>query len=408
MATIEILAARLGCTVSYLADGEDPLRAEDGGLLLVRGEFALRDRSPELATEYFEQALVSGPLDARFALRARLGLAAAAEMLQRVDEALNILTRITDDLRAQGSRVPLAVSVALARVQRAAGRLTESIATARTGLAWAVELGLVGFNEYIQLATVIVGAIADDGDFSGAAAEAAKLVDQIATAGDDGLRWLAYQRAGELALAKGEGLEAVYLAERAEAATRENDGLSTPAALRMSLAWLLARQGADTGRTGQLLRHAHQELERIGDTTTLVCCEIQLAQSALASRRPGEGTEWARAALDRVGTDTSASFERVHALMALGECQSACEERAAAMSSYQEAADLLTKIGDSTEVQHAWAELGRMLDEAGETDAALHAYNRALRGTETSAAKVAAARQSATALPSSQTADDGK
>lgn len=376
---IETLAGRLGCAVSYLADGEGPLRADEGALLVLRGEFALSDSDPQLAAKFFDEALVSGPLESWLTVRARLGLAAAAEALQQFDQALGTLTRLAGTFRAQADRVPLAVSIALARSQRAAGQPGQSIATARDALSWAVTLGLNGLDEYVQLATVIVGGTADGGDFAAAAAEATMLLDQIGTARGE-QPWRAYQRASELAQAKGAGLDALYLADRAEAARRASDGLGSPSALRMSLAWLLRQQSdADDELAEQQLRMAYPELERMGDTTTLVCCEIQLAQVTLARGHCDEGSRWARAALDRARSDEGTTPELVAALMVFGECQLACGDRATAASSYRQAADLLSGIGDAEQAQSSWAELGRLLHEAGEPDAALHAYNRALQ-----------------------------
>jgi tetratricopeptide (TPR) repeat protein/transcriptional regulator with XRE-family HTH domain len=382
MATIEALAAQLGCSPQFLADGVGRLHVDTACQLVVQGELALQDSDPELAAQRFREAMLSGPADPWLVVRGRLGLAAATEAGQRFEEAVEILERLVGDLQKQGDGVPLVVSVALARTQRAAGRLRQSIATARAGLERTEQLGLSGLDECIELGTVIVGATADGGDLAGAAAEARSLLDNVAAPLGRAEQARAYRQASGLAFAQGAGIEALYLAERATAIGRETEVRSAPVTLRMALAWLLMRQQQSEVDTAQvLLVDARRELEGLGDRTTLVCCETQLAQVALARGRPEEGVRWAQTALERSGDDSG--VEQLHALLALGECQLAAGDRDAAIARFNEVTDAMGEIEDSRERAAVWGELGRLLHQAGEAGAALRAYNRALEGART-------------------------
>ena len=243
-------------------------------------------------------------------------------------------------------------------------------------IAW---LGLGGLDAYVRLGIVVVGALADGGDLVTAAAEARKLLDGVAQAPAD--RAEAYRRAADCAAAEGCELEALYFTERAVRIRREDDGMSSSAALRMTLAWLLLRQEQpDAGSAQSLLVEARRELEHLGDLNTLVCCETQLSQVALVRHQPAEAARWAEAALERSGPGIG-GVERIHALMALGESRFVAGDGPAAVSCYTEVAEALAQFDDSRMTAAIWNELGRLFHEAGKAEEALQAYNRVLTGS---------------------------
>ncbi len=374
--TIETLAARLGCTPAALADGVGRLVVTDGSRLVGLGELALRDGNQEVAARHFEEALAGGVLDPWRAMRARIGLAEVAEAEGRGEEAIALLEGLIADFADQRAAVPLAVSEVLARIQRGSGQLRECRSTVRAALDRIAWLGLGGLDEYVRLGIVVVGALADGGDLVTAATEARKLLEGVTQAPAD--RADAYRRAADRAAAQGCDLEALYFTERAVRIRREDDGMNSHAALRMTLAWLLLRQEQpDAGVAQSLLFEARRELEHLGDLNTLVCCETQLSQVALVRHQPAEAARWAETALERRGPGIG-GVERIHARMALGESRFMAGDGPGAVACYTEAAEALAQFDDSRMTAAIWNELGRLFHEAGEADEALQAYNRVL------------------------------
>lgn len=377
-ATLEALAARLGCSVAFLADGVEPLRVTDAALLVPMGEVALRQGDEQAAAGHFQQALDTGVLDPWRAVRARLGLAEATEAAGRQEEATALVEQLIADFRDQGVEPPLLVAIVLARLQRSRGLLPECRATARAALARIEELGLGGLEEYVQLCSILVGAVADGGDLALAAAEAIGALDGAKPGATRAEQAVSYRAASERAAAQNCELEALYFAERASMVGQAADGLSSPAALRMSLAWLLTRQDPpDATAALPLLVDARAELERIGDLTTLVCCETQLAQVALVEGRPQDAVRWAEAAVSRVGPELG-GLELVHARLALAESQLAIGDRAPAVDCLDAAATALGQFEPSRMTAAIWSELGRLFHQAGQADEALRAYDIAV------------------------------
>ncbi|KDA41653.1 MULTISPECIES: helix-turn-helix transcriptional regulator [unclassified Frankia] len=379
--TIEALAARLGCQPEFLADGVDLLGVDDESRLVALGEVALQEFDPESATRRFEQVLAFGVTDPMRMMRARLGLAEAGVSAGRGDDAAEALARLNEEFETQRIAVPLVVQITTARVQRARGRVDDCCRTVHTALAHVDHLGLTGLREHVELGIVAVGAAADSGDLANAAAYAQAVLDAVGPVQSRTVQSAAYARASDLAAAEGCTLEALYLAERAAHLGREGSGMNAPAAIRMSLAWLLLRQEApDPVASRALLSDARHELESIGDLNTLVCCETQLSQVALAENDPDEAARWAQLALGRAGPEVG-DLELIHARIALGESHFSAGALAEALKSYAHAAQDLDKFDDSRRTAAVWSELGRLFQQIGAADEALRAYSRALNAS---------------------------
>ncbi|MEU4690744.1 tetratricopeptide repeat protein [Actinoplanes sp. NPDC023714] len=377
-ATVEALAAQLGCNPALLADGSDTLVVADAARLVALGEIAVQEGRHEEAAKLFEDALSEGLGDPLRVLRARLGLAGAAEMAGRFGDALTALERLAADFAAERVTPPLAVTIPLARVQRAAGRPDDSRRTAAAALERIDQFGLTGLREYVQLAGVVVGGLADAGDITAAAATATAMLAGTEPVRSRREQAAAYAAAGQIAAGEGCELEALQFTERAARIMRQGEGMSSSAALRMSLAWLKLRQPApDMAGAEELLVDARAELEHLGDLNTLVCCETQLSQVALAQKRAPDARRWAEIALGRSGPEVG-GFELIHAGIALGESHFAAGAADDAVACYADAARQLAQFGHSQMTAMVWSELGRLFHEAGRPQEALHAYDQAV------------------------------
>ncbi|MFJ1751558.1 helix-turn-helix domain-containing protein [Kitasatospora sp. NPDC088134] len=380
VAALRHLADRLGTTVDHLALGLAPdcRAAAESRLALAR--LALHDGRPADCLALLDQdAGADG--SCRWDGEAGAARIRALEELARTDEAVHghetRLSRLEADSPAWAE-----AATELVRRHLADGAPASAAALAERALAVYTERGLLWTDPAVRLATHLADARARQGDSAGGRALLAEVHRALLAHPDETGRAAAYRDAALAAHQDGRHREAHTLAEHAlalhRAVDRRRDGLT----LRVLSAILLA--DAEPDRLAEAVEQLHAvraELLAHGTTEQLTACELALAEHLLRDGDTTAADRLADALLDRL-TDTGHPHE-ARARLAKAEALLAAADPAAAGHHLALATDLLHSLpanGDRRTVE-CWRRTAALHQRLGNPEAAMHAYDQALRTT---------------------------
>ncbi|MFJ5229642.1 helix-turn-helix domain-containing protein [Kitasatospora sp. NPDC088391] len=387
VAALRHLADRLGTTVDHLALGLEPdcRAAAESRLALAR--LALHDGRPADCLTLLDQDGPAGPTgpavdDAcRWDGEAGAARIRALEELARTDEAVHghetRLSRLEADSPAWAE-----AATELVRRHLADGAPASAAALAERALAVYTDRGLLWTDPAVRLATQLADARARQGDSAGGRALLAEVHRAVLGHPDEPGRAAAYRDAALAAHEAGRHREAHTLAEHAlalhRAVDRRRDGLT----LRVLSAILLA--DAEPDRVAEAVEQLHAvraELLAHGTAEQLTACELALAEHLV---RQGDSTAsegLADTLLHRL-TGTGHPHE-ARARLAKAEALLAAADPAAAAHHLGLAVDLLGTLprnGDRRTVE-CWRRAATLHQHLGDPEAAMHAYEQALRTT---------------------------
>jgi transcriptional regulator with XRE-family HTH domain len=373
------LAERLGCDPEALwtPAAVDDARREAAALELRLARLALLAGRTEEAARLVDGVEADPGGDHRLLRRARFGLAQICEAAGRLDEAA---ARYAQCLADADDRCPFTLTATVGLVRSLAG--TGERARALTLLAHArqqvAEAGLAVSDLAVELCTIGAGLYAEAGD----PAAAEELVDaaltMIGPVTDPGTLVETYRRAAQAACAAGRPGRAAELAERGTDAGVERDRAGVRGMLQaVHGALLLRRQPPQLDRAGETLLRASADLQASGGHgPALARCHNDLAQVLVLTDRPDE----AAALADRVAADDAAGgLERVRARLLSAAARIALGDPAAARTRCREAAAALDPRPGSTGTARLWSDCAELLVAAGDVEAAIGAYQRAVR-----------------------------
>ncbi|MFC4585022.1 helix-turn-helix domain-containing protein [Sphaerisporangium corydalis] len=378
-AVLELLAAKLECSLTYLINGVTAEQMQDLQLGLGYAALALENGEVAEARRRYAELLADGNLAGLSPLRqqAQYGYALATEACGDLDEAIEVLTRLkeTGDATMSDERA-IAVVLALSRCLRERGKLTEAVLVGEEALlgarrpAWNDDL--------VELGATLLLAYIVRGDLLRARQFAAELLAAAEMLGTPRATVAACWNAAIVAEHTGHGEEALALVERALAVQSENGEPRNLARLRTESAILRLRvRPAEAESCREVLLRARRELtETSASTVDLARCNLDLAKAEIVLGNPGKAVEYGRQAVDMLDDRTGAL--RAETRLMLANALLLLSKREEAAIELVAAEELLEHVPASRKTAAGWVTAAWVLDSLEDGDASVAAYQRAL------------------------------
>lgn len=284
-----------------------------------------------------------------------------------------------EDLTAEptGDLLWLKAAMALCRCYRLAGDTTASIEFGERAAAAAADLGLAGSTEAIQLSVTVAWGYATIGDNDRALRMCLRALETADRHGSSAVaRGSAYWNASIIQGRRGKVEAAADFSRKALAIFEEADDLRALAALRSEAADLhLSMDPPEPTAALELLDRAEREME--WSASSVSSRSSLLVTRARAHLMAGDTTA-AADALRRAedGLPAADVVVRAYAASLAGQIAAAENRFNDAVASYTEAVRLISELGADQRVGRLWYELGDLLADAGDSDAAVTAFRR--------------------------------
>ena len=374
---LERMAARLGVPLEHLLLGITVDRQRELELALDYAELAAASGDGAGALAQAEQVMgdLGETSPATLRRRAEHLRALALESTGRIDEAIIALEDLT--ARPAADPVWLRELIALSRCYRETGEFARAIAVGEKAAATIAELGIEGLTEAIQLTVTVAGAYMQSGDVElarrmclRAIAAAERYDSPIAQASG-------YWNASLIESRGGNHVAALGLAKKALALFELGEDSRNLGRLRAQIASMELRAtppDLDAARTA--LEQATREM-RWSAAGPLDLAGVHLVKARIELL--AGATDDARAQIAQcveLARDV-APLIHAEALVLHGRIAASDGAMAEARGLYQQAVAVLTGVGADRDAAQLWFELGGLLREAGDTDAALDAFQRA-------------------------------
>jgi transcriptional regulator with XRE-family HTH domain len=373
------IAERLGVDTGFLRDGIDADVRHRARLALGRAQAALGRGDVDDAYARFTELDGSPGLSEEQRRQVRMGRATAAEARGDLEEALRLLAELADEARQAPTVYPwMDVAVALCRCYREAGDLDLAISIGEEAMHRARELGLDVTDEFVRLGCTVLAAYQERGDLARATVLAEDMIRLADDMGAPHTRGAAYWNASLVAESRGEIGQALVLVDRALAMFGESDDRRNLERLRVTYAWLLLQQFPPQAEKAlDLLDSVRSDLVEHGGPVDVGSCDAERARAFLALGRTAEARDAAEQSLAGLGDQPR--IESARARLLLGRVLREQGDRGGCFDQCAAAATTLESMGASRQAAAVWRELGDMYRDLGRADAAMDAYDRALR-----------------------------
>ncbi|GAA0347100.1 helix-turn-helix domain-containing protein [Actinoallomurus spadix] len=375
-AVVRLLASRLGCLPEYLSEGIEPEERLHLQVRVRHAELALLAGDADQALRLFTDILSAIDNDPDLAKRARWGQARALEARGDGEDAIKALEELREEAsRDRGRAGWLPVIVVLARCYRAAGDLGRTIALGESALERLAQLGLLGGEEAAEVGRTLIATYLDRGDTAQARTLAERLL--AASESTSAAMITAYRKASQRALDEGAGGEALYLAEQALALHAGETLARAQARLRVASARSLLPGDASAEsatKALELLRAAEESLSGVDAAE----CLIETARSKMVLGEPGAAVTIAQRVLTELSSHPGGSVTTIRARLMLAQALVATGEREEALTALRATGDQLGVLPPSRATARVWRELGDLFGAAGDTEAMMDSYRKAL------------------------------
>ncbi|WP_308201413.1 helix-turn-helix transcriptional regulator [Sphaerisporangium perillae] len=378
-AVLELLAAKLECSLTYLINGVTAEQMQDLELRLGYASLALNNGEVAEARRRYAELLEDGSLAGLRSLmqQAEYGYALAAEACGDLDEAIIVLSRLRD---ATGSTLPaeqvVAIAVALSRCYRERGDLAAAVQVGEETLLGA---GRPTWNDdLVELGSTLLGAYIVRGDLLRARQFSVELLAAAEMLGTPRSTVAACWNAAVVADITGRSDEAISLVERALAVQSETGEPRNLARLRMEYAVLLLRtRPAEAAACRDLMLRGERELaESSAGAVDLARAAIYLAKAEIVLGDAKKAAEHARRGRDMLDERTPALLAEArlvlgNALLLLDEAPEASVELMAVERS-------LEHSPASRKAAEGWLATAMVLEHLDGGEGSVAAYQRAL------------------------------
>jgi transcriptional regulator with XRE-family HTH domain len=387
--TVDLLTERLGCPLEALT-GRTSTATPGLDQDLAYAELAIRHGEALSARRRLMPWLGSPLLLPEERDRLDQLLALAHERLGDMDSAIALLTplfhRRQSALSRQDDRarsLQLEIALALCRCHLDAGDADQAVSVGEHALQIAERAGLTGTEAHLRLASTVVAAYFELGQYCHASAWVAGLIALAESSEDRGGRAALYWNAALVCEAKGRQEEALELCERALALLSEDGGSRDLARLQLTAAGMLLRMSpGNTRRALAVLEAALPGLQDLGSAVDLGSWENERGLVELLSGRPGDGEVLIRSALRRLSGRPL--LETARSFLILGDCVRArrrtedVEDSAAGSAEYLKAQEVLARLPGNRRSAGMWRALAKRWEICGQMRLAGQAYASAL------------------------------
>jgi transcriptional regulator with XRE-family HTH domain len=375
---VQQLAARLGCSVSQLSEGQPSEREERLTLELAYARLAIEHGESADARGRLERVLADEGLAPRTRDEAQLLLGRAYHGLGDPAGAVAVLQPLFDRACAgQTNQSMLEVAILLCYCYYSSGDLHRASRVGAHAMEIAQPRGLAGSDDYFRLGATVMGIHFDLGDFLFARHMGQQLAEEAEEADRPAGQAAIYWNAAVLAEYEGRLGEAVKLCEQALARMGELENTRDFARLRLAVAGILmACDPPAVDEAAALLDRCSGDLRDLGVKSDYA--EWAYVRSAVLLHRGdvSRAEDQAREAISLLRGQLCP--EGVRAQLALADCLMAREANADAAEALREANEQLELAGNGRAIGLIWRELAERLVDLQEYDAAAHAFRRAL------------------------------
>ncbi|TQM74896.1 helix-turn-helix domain-containing protein [Thermopolyspora flexuosa] len=378
-AVLELLASKLGCSVSYLLHGVTAEELEDLELNLRYARLALDNGEVMEARRRYAELLDNPNISQLPTHRqeAEYGMALATEACGDLDEAIAILRRIQDTAGDSLTRERrIAIAIALCRCYRQRGDLTMAVDVAEETMSAMSEQGWT--DDLVELGATLLSAYLERGDLLRAHHFSSQLMEAAEKLGSPRAIVAASWNAATAADLSGRGEEAVPLAERALAVQSETGEPRNLARLRVDYAFIRLRtRPHEAAVCREILLRAERELgESAASTVDLADCLLHLAHAEITLGRAEEAVDYATRALSLLDDTTPDLRADVHLMR--GHAYLLLQRRTEALTEINEAEKLLNRLPSSRITAENWMAAAALLEELAEPERSILAYQRAM------------------------------
>ncbi|PZG11550.1 helix-turn-helix domain-containing protein [Nonomuraea aridisoli] len=375
-AVLELLAQKLDCSLSYLVNGVTAEQMEDIELALGYARLALENGEVREARTRFTELLANNNLTGLTSLRqdTEFGLALAHEACGDLDQAISILLKLREEEMPADRRVE--VAMVLCRAYRDSERLSEAVEVGEQMLAG--DARMPWSDSLVELAATLLGAYVLRGDLLRARQFAAELLNAADALGTPRAIVAANWNASAVAHATGHSQEALSFVERATAVQIETGEPRSVARTRAAMQQrrLRARpEEAEAVRDAlrasidELDQTSVSQVDRARVRVDLACAEYMTGDLAEAAEHAKAGMELVPEFGHVLGAEAHLLLGRIYG--AIGRT----DEAAAHVASVR---DWLTPLPDSRRSASTWYATAETLEQLGDADGAVDAYQRAL------------------------------
>ncbi|MEU6710581.1 helix-turn-helix transcriptional regulator [Nonomuraea sp. NPDC046802] len=375
-AVLELLAQKLDCSLSYLINGVTAEQMEDIELALGYARLALENGEVTEARTRFAELLANNNLTGLTTLRqdTKFGLALATEACGELDEAISILLQLREEELPQERRIE--VAMVLCRAYRDSERLTEAVEVGEQMMGGSARLPWS--DPLVELAATLLSAYMERGDLLRARQFAAELLNAADALGTPRSIVAANWMASKVAYNTGHNEEALSFAERAMAVQLENGHPRSVARMRLALLQQrLKARPAEVASLREALRAAVAEFEQTS-TSTIDRARVHV-ELAYAEYMSGDFDKAAEHAM--IGRSLVPEFGHVlgaEAGLLLGRVYGAVGRSQEADMHVTSVRDWLTPLPDSRRSASTWYAMAETIEQLGDSDGAVEAYERAL------------------------------
>jgi tetratricopeptide (TPR) repeat protein len=375
--TVRLLAESLGCSPAELLGQQDTLQTRPATLNVRFGQLALEVGSLDQAWEHFDAALHAADLEPIVRAEAVIGKARVLEGQGRLREAAEAYeTLVQEAIDAPRYIASLSVVISWCRCLYELGDLARVIEIGNGAMRELDRLQAWQSDAAVQLLATVAAAHFELGEVQ----QAERLLREGLTRAEQmhspGARAAVLWNASHVASEDGRHREALELAEEALAYFRHAGDRRAVARLLSQYGYLLLRQ--DPPRVEDAAGTLEEGLSILGEVGHGYERGYILTELSRANLMRGDlvaAVDLADRALAELGPEAALERARAESALAAAIAAQGGRERAAAI--FDRAANTLSELQASRQAARAWAELGNMLDEAGDAAGAVRAYRQA-------------------------------
>lgn len=379
-ALLNTLATRLDVSLEELLLGVSRDRRAELRLALDYAELALRSGNADdaLSQSTGVHDAVAGTSDSDLLRESALIKALALEALGRLDDAIIDLEEFV--ARDETSTQWIRAAIALTRCYRESGDLVRATDIGEGALSRLHALSLDASDEAIELTVTLASVYYERGDVRHAIRMCRSAISKAEGLDTPKAKAAAYWNASIMESEQGHVAAAIPLAKQALVLLESQDDNRNLARLHSQLGmFLMISDPADPAAARQSLERAATELEWSAATAVeRAYNQIALARSNLLLGEVARAEDL----LDQVSATTgSAPLLGAECALLRGQIRGAQGELDGAREAYLDAVRILTGIGADRSAAQMWFELGTVLDQLGEAEAAVTAFRSAAAST---------------------------